>query len=45
VPQIDAAFTRTSTSPGPIDGTATVSIDRPFAVAVFRKACIVAAIN
>src|SRR6266568_6107646 len=44
VPQIEAAFTRTSTSVGPIAGIATVSICKPFAGCIFRNAFIVAAI-
>src|SRR5579862_2570298 len=44
VPQIEAVFTRTSTSAGPIDGTATVSIANPFAACTFRSAFIVVAI-
>src|SRR5947208_813249 len=44
VPQMEAVFTRTSTSVGPIKGTATVSICRPFAARTFRSAFIVATI-
>src|SRR5215472_4372866 len=44
VPQIDAAFTRTSTSVGPTAGTATVSICNPRAGCIFRNAFIVVAI-
>src|SRR5712692_3054630 len=44
VPQIEAVFTRTSTSVGPIKGTATISICKPFAACIFRNAFIVAAI-
>src|SRR5882724_12901640 len=44
VPQIEAVFTRTSTSVGPVAGTATVSICRPFAACIFRNAFIVVAI-
>src|SRR6266581_489377 len=44
VPQIEAVFTRTSTSAGPIKGTATVSICKPFAACIFRSAFIVPAI-
>src|SRR6266700_1519388 len=44
VPQIEAVFTRTSTSVGPIKGTATVSICKPFAACIFRSAFIVPAI-
>src|SRR5713226_1444756 len=44
VPQIEAVFTRTSTSVGPIKGTATVSICRPLAACIFRNAFIVPAI-
>src|SRR6266702_2930081 len=44
VPQIEAAFTRTSASVGPIAGTATVSICKPRAGCIFRNAFIVAAI-
>src|SRR2546428_7534463 len=44
VPQIEAVFTRTSTSVGPIAGTATVSISRPRAACIFRNAFIVVAI-
>src|SRR5438270_14070582 len=44
VPQIDAAFTRTSTSVGPIAGTATVSICKPRAGCIFRNAFMVDAI-
>src|ERR1700693_104863 len=42
VPQIEVALTRTSTSTGPIVGTGTVSIARPFAACVFRSAFMVA---
>src|SRR6266852_2193925 len=42
---MDAAFTRTSASPGPITGTGTVSSDNPFAALVFRSALIVVAID
>src|SRR6266403_5136773 len=44
VPQIEAVFTRTSTSAGPIAGTATVSICRPFEARIFRNAFMVVAI-
>src|SRR5579859_3557308 len=44
VPQIEAAFTRTSTSPCPTSGTGTLSIRNPFAASIFRSAFIVAAI-
>src|SRR5882672_330095 len=44
VPQIEAVFTRTSTSVGPIDGTATVSICKPLPACIFRNAFIVVAI-
>jgi hypothetical protein len=44
VPQIEAVFTRTSTSVGPINGTATVSICKPLEARIFRNAFIVAAI-
>jgi hypothetical protein len=44
VPQIEAVFTRTSTSVGPIKGTATVSICKPREARNFRNAFIVAAI-
>jgi hypothetical protein len=44
VPQIDAVFTRTNASAGPIKGTATVSICKPFAACIFRNAFIAAAI-
>src|SRR6267378_7880490 len=44
VPQIEAVFTRTSTSVGPFSGTATVSICKPFEARIFRNAFIVAAI-
>src|SRR5216117_3290331 len=44
VPQIEAAFTRTSTSVDPISGTATVSICKPRVGCIFRNAFIVAAI-
>jgi hypothetical protein len=44
VPQIEAVFTRTNTSVGPIKGTATVSICKPLAARIFRNAFIVAAI-
>jgi hypothetical protein len=45
VPQIEAVFTRTSASVGPIKGTATVSICKPFAACIFRNAFIVAAMS
>src|ERR1700676_1266896 len=44
VPQIEAAFTRTSTSPCPTSGTGTLSIRNPRAASIFRSAFIVAAI-
>src|SRR6266481_1830367 len=44
VPQIEAAFTRTSTSPCPTSGTGTLSIRNPRAASTFRSAFIVAAI-
>src|SRR5689334_4243743 len=44
VPQIEAVLTRTSTSVGPIKGTPTVSICKPFAARTFRNAFIVAGI-
>src|SRR5690349_1747358 len=44
VPQIEAALTRTSTSVGPIAGTATVSICRPRVGCIFRNAFIVVVI-
>src|SRR5215472_9687297 len=44
VPQMEAAFTHTSTSVGPIAGTATVSNCKPRAGCIFRNAFIVAAI-
>src|SRR2546422_3116489 len=44
VPQIEAVFTRTSASVGPIAGTATVSICKPRAGCSFRNPFIVAAI-
>src|SRR5713226_9034858 len=44
VPQIEAVFTRTSASVGPIAGTTTVSICKPRAGCSFRNAFIVAAI-
>src|SRR5215471_15835440 len=45
VPQIEAAFTHTSTSPCPISGTGTVSSCKPLAACVFRSAFIVAGIR
>jgi hypothetical protein len=44
VPQIDVAFTRTSTSVAPMVGTGTVWISNPFAAFVFRNAFMVAGI-
>src|SRR6267143_275570 len=44
VPQIEAAFTRTNTSPCPTSGTGTLSIRNPRAASIFRSAFIVAAI-
>src|SRR2546430_17713469 len=44
VPQIDAAFTRTSTSVGPIAGTCAGSIESPRAACIFRNAFIVVVI-
>jgi hypothetical protein len=44
VPQIETVFTRTSTSVGPIKGTATVSICKPLEARIFRNAFIVPAI-
>src|SRR5690348_9655414 len=44
VPQMEAAFTRTSTSVGPIPGTATESICKPRAGCIFRNAFIVVVI-
>src|SRR5882762_6243274 len=44
VPQIEAVFTRTSTSPCPTSGTGTLSIRNPRAASIFRSALIVAAI-
>jgi threonine dehydratase len=44
VPQIEAVLTRTSTSVGPIAGTATESICSPLVGRVFRNAFIVVAI-
>src|SRR6266481_1939689 len=44
VPQIEAVFTRTSTSVGPTKGTATVSICKPLEARIFRNAFIVPAI-
>src|SRR6266481_572250 len=44
VPQIEAAFTRTSTSPCPTSGTGTLSIRNPRAASIFRSAFIVAGI-
>src|SRR5215472_4164441 len=41
---MEAAFTHTSTSVGPVAGTATVSICKPRAGCIFRNAFIVAAI-
>src|SRR5215475_424799 len=45
VPQIEVAFTRTSTSVGPMVGTGTFSSCRPFPACVFRNAFMVAGIQ
>src|SRR5262249_5063870 len=42
VPQIDAAFTRTKTSVGPIAGTVADCRESPRAGLIFRRACMVA---
>src|SRR5215467_803938 len=43
VPQMDAAFTRTSTSVGPIAGTCAASIESPRAACIFRNAFMLVA--
>jgi hypothetical protein len=44
VPQMEAVFTCTKTSPAPIAGTGCVSIDNPRPACIFRSAFIVVAI-